>query len=270
MLKKPKPRTLIGVVHLPALPGAPMAASSAKQTLRQAVSRAVKEAKTFEQFGFDGLILENFGDVPFFKSAVPPITIAAMSVIASEVRAVVGLRLGINVLRNDARAALSIAAITGCQFIRTNVLSGVAATDQGLIEGDAASLVRERSSHELQGSSIEIWADALVKHAQSISVSDLSLAVEELAQRSLADAVILTGPTTGRPIDLKKLEEFAVKKSHVPIFLGSGVNSENVHALLPKVSGAIIGSALRKEGRAGAELDLGRVKKLVRAFRDVD
>ena len=54
--------------------------------------------------------------------------------ISAAIREVSKLPLGINVLRNDAFSALAIAAVTGADFIRVNVLSGVTATDQGLIE----------------------------------------------------------------------------------------------------------------------------------------
>src|SRR4029079_5487495 len=125
--------SLIGVIHLPALAGAP-GSSDPADALQRAGLQAVKEAQILVKAGFDGLILENFGDVPFYKTQVPPETIASMSVIAAAVReAARKVSLGINVLRNDARAAMAIAAVTGCDFIRVNVLSGVSATDQGWI-----------------------------------------------------------------------------------------------------------------------------------------
>jgi hypothetical protein len=99
-------------------------------------------------------------------------TIAAMAVIAREVRSAVGIPIGINVLRNDAISALSIAAVTGAEFIRVNVLSGVAATDQGWIEGHAAEVLaaRERLDPELR-----ILGDVWVKHAKQFSSDSLAI-----------------------------------------------------------------------------------------------
>ncbi len=265
-MKKTNFPRLVGVVHLPALPGAPGCAQPSAAAVAGAARLAVREAKLLEDAGFEALIIENFGDAPFFKSAVPPLTISAMSVIASAVRATTRLPLGINVLRNDGRAALAIAAVAGAQFIRVNVLSGVAATDQGIIEGEAAVLLRERAALAAQGSHIQVWADALVKHARTLSVDDIELAVEEVAVRARADAVIVTGATTGRAIDLGRLKAAAAQRTGAPLYLGSGVTPENIESYSGLVHGVIVGSALRAAGVAGAPLEGARVRKFARAW----
>jgi hypothetical protein len=228
---------------------------------------AVKEARALQLAGFDGLILENFGDTPFYKTEVPPETIAAFSVIAAAVRESVRIPIGINVLRNDARAALSIAAVTGADFIRVNVLSGVTATDQGLIEGDSAALIRERL--RLNATHVAILADVHVKHARSLSSESLALAIEETAGRGGADAVIVTGTTTGRaPIrgDLE-LAFHAAKQAGVPLFVGSGLDPRALSDLPDPSIGLIVGSALRRGGRAGAPLEPKRLRDFIRSAK---
>jgi membrane complex biogenesis BtpA family protein len=264
---KTKLPTLIGVLHLPPLAGAPGARRfHPAEALRIAGMRAVEEAKALAKAGFDGLILENFGDAPFYKSGVPPETVASLSVIAAAVRESVSIPLGVNVLRNDAKAALAIAAVAGCDFIRVNVLAGVSATDQGLIEGCAAELLRER---DRLGAEVAILADARVKHARSWSSDDLAVEIEDLALRSGADGVIITGKTTGRSVDRETLEAaMAAKRLHrIPIWIGSGANSENIGELRSEGFGVIVGSDLRKAGRAGAPLEANRVRKFILAAR---
>jgi membrane complex biogenesis BtpA family protein len=253
---------LIGVVHLPALPGCPGA-----KALEAAITRAVHEARALENLGFDGLIVENFGDAPFFKDRVPPVTIAAMTRVAAEVRAATKLALGVNVLRNDARAALAVAAVTGASFIRVNVLSGAYATDQGIIEGEAASLARERKA---TAPNVALFADVHVKHARPLSQPDFGLALEETALRAGADAVIVTGETTGREVDERRLA-LACEMGLRPVYVGSGATAANL-ARLKKLTrssggGVIVGSALRAGGRAGAKLDARRAREFVRAWR---
>lgn len=257
---------LIAVIHLPALPGAPEAAHlKPAVVLQKAVSRAVTEAKQLEKAGFDGIIIENFGDAPFYKTEVKSETIAAMAVIAAAVKQACKLPLGINVLRNDAFAALSIAAATGADFIRVNVLSGVAATDQGLIEGLAAELIRERI--RLNAGSVKILADVHVKHAKSLSSSSLTLAIEETAGRGGADAVIISGDTTGRAPDSKIITEAVMAAKHmgVPVYIGSGANPEN-SSTFPSDLRIIVGSTLRKSGKAGAQLDAIRIKRFLKSI----
>jgi membrane complex biogenesis BtpA family protein len=269
--------SLIGVIHLPPLPGSPGANHLvATQALQQAGLSAVKEAIQLQRSGFDAIILENFGDIPFYKSTVPPETVASMAIIAAAVREAVKIPIGINVLRNDAPAALAIAAVVGADFIRVNVWSGVVATDQGMVEGQSAQWLRERD--RLNANDVQIFADVQVKHAQSLSSTSLSIAIEETAGRGGANAVIITGATTGRSPDFSKIIEAlqATRQHPVPVYIGSGLDAKILqqlavflaeHQIKTQFVHAIVGSALRKSGRAGAPLDNGRIKAFVAAWK---
>jgi membrane complex biogenesis BtpA family protein len=234
--------------------------------LARAGERALKEAQDLAKAGFEGLILENFGDVPFFKDRVGPETVASMSILAAAVKDTVRVPVGINILRNAAHDALAVAAVSGADFIRVNILSGVAATDQGMIEARAADLLRER---ERLGTSTAILGDVLVKHARMLSVDDVSLAVEEVALRAGASGVIVTGATTGRAVDPARLDRAsrAAKEAGVPLWIGSGATAVTVAELRKKVHGVIVGSDLRRSGRAGEPLDAKRVRAFVQAWR---
>ncbi len=262
----PKLPSLVGVIHLPPLAGSPLShGEHCSDLLHHAGLLAVKEAQMMVSAGFQSIILENFGDIPFFKNQVPPETTASMAVIAAAVREAVKVPLGINILRNDARSALAVAAVTGCDFIRVNVLSGVAASDQGMIEGNAAELLRERARLHAH---VMIFADVHVKHAVTLSSKKIALAVEEAALRALADAVIVSGATTGRMIEISILEKASqIARAHeIPLFIGSGANLENISEIAPLVDGIIVSSALRQGGQAGAPLDANRVKSFAREF----
>jgi membrane complex biogenesis BtpA family protein len=258
----------IGVVHLPPLPGSPGAAGlHPAAALERAGQRAVLEARALEKAGFDGIILENFGDAPFYGASVPPETLVAMSVISAAVREAVRLPVGINILRNDARGALAVAAITGADFIRVNVLSGVMATDQGIIEGGAAELLRERA--RLNADDIGILADVHVKHAKSLSSDDLALAIEETSGRGGADGIIITGSTTGRAPSSADLHLAwkAAKECKVPLYIGSGLQASEVLRLPSPMTGMIVGSTLRRGGKAGAPLDSARIRTFMKAVK---
>src|SRR5437764_7269076 len=127
-------RPIYGMVHLAPLPGAPLFGGS----IDAVIDAALRDARAISDGGCDGILFENFGDRPFHATRVEAITIAAMARVISDVVHAVRLPFGVNVLRNDARAALAIAAATGAAFIRVNVHSGAMFTDQGMIEGEAA------------------------------------------------------------------------------------------------------------------------------------
>ncbi len=256
------PKPVIGVVHLPPLPGAP----AARLSIPRVLARARDDARAYLDGGIDGLILENFGDAPFFKDRVPPHVVAVMARIASDVKELAGKRpVGANVLRNDARGALAVAVGAGLDFIRVNVLSGAALTDQGWIEGDAAALLRER--RRLGHEHVRIFADYRVKHAMHLRTESPRVELEELVARAGADAVLVTGASTGRSPSADWLREVKQAARMAPVLVASGVTSENVGALAPHADGFIVGTSLKARGRTDGRVDPPRVRAMIAAAR---
>lgn len=253
---------LVGVIHLPALPGSPLSTSSAEACARSAAD----DARILLEAGYDAIVVENFGDTPFFATKVPPVTVSAMTACAVAVRAVApGIPLGINVLRNDAEAALSIAVCTGASFVRINVHTGARVTDQGVVQGDAATTLRLRRA--LGAEKVAIWADVDVKHSAPLGAPrPLVQEVEDLTKRGMAEVVLVTGEGTGKGVDLEKLA--AVKRaSHKSVLVASGATLSTLTALAPHSDGVIVGSALRENGIAGGPISLALAKQFATAFR---
>ena len=258
MFDTPKP--VIGVIHLLPLPTSPRWGSS----LKEVIDRAEQEATALAAGGVQGIIVENFFDAPFTKDHVDPAVVSAMSLVVHRVKQMVGIPIGINVLRNDGLSAMAIASCVGAQFIRVNVLMGVMATDQGIIEGDAYRLLRYR--REL-GSDVKIFADVLVKHAQPISVPQITAAVHDTIHRGLADAVILSGWATGNPPSAEDLKEAKLACGQTPLFVGSGATWENVPELMQYADGVIVSSSLKRNGQIQQAIDPIRVSRFVDAVR---
>jgi membrane complex biogenesis BtpA family protein len=245
--------TLIGMIHLDALPGAPGYAGD----LDLVVSRAVADALVLALAGFDALMVENFHDTPFFKTDLPPETVAALTRCAMEVRrAVPDLPLGINALRNDGIAALGIAVATGAAFIRVNVLTGAMVTDQGIVEGCAAALLRRRAA---LGSRVPILADVLVKHAAPLGHLDLVQSAQDMMHRGGAHALVVSGTGTGAPTDPARVRSLRVAVPEAPLVIGSGTTAENLRAL--GADAYIVGTSLKVAGR----VDLERARAVVAA-----
>lgn len=251
---------VIGVVHLLPLPTSARWGGS----LTAVIDRAEQEATALAAGGVDGIIVENFFDAPFVKDRVDPAVVSAMSLIVQQLMHLVTLPIGINVLRNDAHSALAIASCVKAQFIRVNVLTGVMATDQGIIEGQAHHLLRYR--REL-GSDIKILADVLVKHARPLGSPNLTTAVQDTIERGLADAVILSGWSTGSPPNLEDLELARAAAGDTPVFIGSGANWENISTLMQAADGVIVSSSLKRHGRHSQPIDPIRVSQFVEAVR---
>ena len=251
------------MLHLPALPGAP----NHHRELAEVESRLVEEACLLSEVGFHGAMMENFGDVPFHKGASDVTTIASMTRLAMSVqRAVPELSLGINVLRNDARGALAlaIAFATGARFIRVNVHVGATATDQGIIEGQAAATLRLKK--EL-GSDVAIWADVHVKHGKSLAHASITDEAEDAVKRGLADALIVSGRGTGEATSLDDLRAVRDLELGAPVYVGSGVTAENLTSLLDLADGVIVGTSLKADGRTTNPIDRGRAERFIERAR---
>jgi uncharacterized protein len=97
------PRALIGMLHVGALPGTP----SAQTPLEAIVEQAIADARIYRDEGFTALAIENMHDRPYLRGAVGPEIVAAMTVVAREVRRDVNLPLGLQILAGANREALA-------------------------------------------------------------------------------------------------------------------------------------------------------------------
>jgi membrane complex biogenesis BtpA family protein len=255
------PRPVIGVVHLLPLPLSPRWQGS----LQAVVDRAEQEAVALASGGVHGILVENFFDAPFTKDSVDPVVVSAMSLVLQRLQTLVTLPLGVNVLRNDGHSALAIAACSGAQFIRVNVLTGVMATDQGLIEGCAYDLLRYRQQ---LGCDVKIFADVLVKHARPLGSPNLTTAVQDTLHRGLADGVILSGWATGHPPSREDLELAKAAAGKAPVLIGSGADWENIGSLMSVADGVIVASSLKRHGDIHQPIDPVRVGQFLEAMQE--
>lgn len=248
---------ILGMVHLRALPGAPLFDGS----MDRVIDAALADARAMCDGGAAGLVFENFGDRPFVRGRVGAETVAAMTRVIAEVARAVHLPFGVNVLRNDAASALAIAAATGAAFIRVNVHTGVMFTDQGVIEGEAARTLRIRAA---LAPHVLIFADHLVKHATPPPGADVVQSAKDLRLRGLADAVIVSGSETGAAADPERL---GVLRDAIdaPLLIGSGLTASNASSFAD-ADGAIAGTSMKRDGDVDAPVDVRRVEELVSAF----
>jgi membrane complex biogenesis BtpA family protein len=193
-----------------------------------------------------------------------------MTATAREIGIAIDRPFGVNVLRNDAAAALAIAAAAGGDFLRVNVHSGTRATDQGLLEGRAHETLRLRQELDAD---VAILADVAVKHSAPVADRDLAAVVEDTVHRGLADGLVVSGPATGEPADADALAAVLDARDDVapdvPVLVGSGVGPETVADLLALADGAIVGTSLKVHGETAKPVDPERVDDLVTAVDEV-
>lgn len=248
---------VVGMLHAPPLPGAPRYDGDWPAVIQ----RVCEDAEALASGGVDGLMLENFSDAPFLPGRVEAVTIAALTALAQEVSRRCPLPLGINVLRNDGRSALAIAAVLGARFIRVNVLCGARVTDQGIICGIAHDLLRDRAT--LGATGVRILADVDVKHSAPLAPRPLAEETHDLVTRSGADAVIVSGAATGQGVDLTDLTAVRSDAGGTPVFIGSGACLETLDELLPHCDGFIVGTSFKRDGDVHQPVDVRRVTEFM-------
>ena len=251
---------VVGVVHLPALPGSARGGSA--REMAKVIDRVRADSTAYVAGGVDALIVENFGDVPFVADGVDAHVVAAMTLAVAAVRQEATVPVGVNVLRNDVLAAVAIAAIAGGSFVRANVYVGAAMTDQGIVQGRAEEV--QRLIRRLEAP-VAVWADVDVKHAAPLAPRPLAESAVDAVERGLAAAVIVTGGATGRAASKDDLTTVRAALPGTPLYVGSGVTAANLREFLGLADGVIVGTAAKRDGTATAPVDLVRVQAIVAA-----
>jgi len=233
--------------------------------MRAVLDRCLRETELYIQAGVDGLIVENTHDTPYQRVHVDPGVVAGMAVAAHEVRKRCELPIGIQILAGADVAAVDVAITCGLDFIRAEGFAYAHVADEGLIQGDAARILRRRA--HIGATHVEVWADVKKKHASHAVTNDLSLRAEAKgAVYCGADGVIVTGGHTGEAPEFDDLK--AVADLGVRVVVGSGVNATNIRSFSEFADVLIVGSACKEGDTWRGAVDLNRVRLLVGLLRD--
>ncbi|HEX7895969.1 BtpA/SgcQ family protein [Variovorax sp. Varisp62] len=227
--------------------------------VEQIYDSAVAEARAFMSHGVDAIIVENFRDGPFYPAGVPAETVATLAGVTREIIRIADVPVGVAVLRNDAEAAMAIAAATNASFIRVNVHVGAVLAAQGVVEGRSHATLRLRANLK---ASVSIFADAGVKHSNPWVYPKLSDEVRDLTPHS--DAIIVSGAVTGVETDAGDLR-VAKASTSKPVLIGSGVTPENLGKVFNFADGFIVGSYFKVDGIPTNPIDLARIRAFMTA-----
>lgn len=260
-----RPRAVLGMIHLDALPGTPYHAGEGAPSADRIVEKAAAEAEILLRTGFDGAIIENMHDRPYIQPPHGPETVAVMTRAALAVRqAAPKLRLGVQVLSCGTKEALAIALASGASFIRAENFVFAHVADEGLLAtADAGPLLRYRQS--IGAGRVAVLCDIKKKHASHAITADLSITqAAEGAEMFGADGLIVTGQATGKPTSTADLE--AVRAAtDLPVLVGSGATPAQLLSLFLHADAVIVGSWIKQDGLWSNPLDAGRCGEFIKA-----
>lgn len=260
MTAQSKPsKTLIAMVHVPALPGTP----AHEPGVKSLVGRCVREAALLAGAGFDALLIENMHDTPYLNGSVGPEITATMAAVVAAIRAEVDCPLGVQILAAANREALAVAHACGAQFIRAEGFVYAHVGDEGIHQSNAAELLRYRRM--IGAESVKIFTDIKKKHSSHAITNDVSIVeTAEAAQFFRADGLIITGSATGKAASLEELRAVH-DATDLPVLVGSGVTADNLAEYWDHAESFIIGSTLKIDGRWDKAVDPARASAVIDA-----
>ena len=257
----PSRKPVIGMIHLAALPGTP----ASKLPLEDIEKLAVREAALLRDAGVHGLMIENMHDTPYLRGRVGPEIVAAMAIIACAVKVTAKLPCGVQILAGANLEATAVAHAAGLDFIRAEGFAFAHVADEGFIQSSAAELLRFRRN--IGADDVQVWTDVKKKHSSHAITADVDIGETAHAVEFMrGDAVIVTGLVTG---DAPQADDVLAvkKKTHLPVYLGSGVTAANLESFFPAADGFIIGSEFKKGGNWANTVDAKRVERFMAAHR---
>ena len=253
-------RSIVGMIHVAALPGTPHHESPVGQIAEQAVG----QGRLLAESGCDALIIENMHDRPYMNRTVGPEIVAGMTAVTLAVRREIDLPIGIQILAGANKEALAVAQAGGADFVRVEGFVFAQVADEGLMpEADAGSLLRYRKL--IGADHIAVLADIKKKHASHSITADVDLAeTARAAQFFGADGLVITGVATGRAANADDLRQ-VTEAVPIPVAVGSGLTSENLKDYWPDADMFIVGSSIKHDGLWSNPIDPARLDAFMRA-----
>ncbi|CAH1113185.1 unnamed protein product [Psylliodes chrysocephalus] len=256
--------SVIGMVHLQALPGCPLFSGS----VNKIVEKACEETELYLKHDIDGILVENMHDIPYIQSKYfgPEVT-STMTRICTEIRKLIPETkpFGVQVLACGNREALAIAKACSMNFVRAEgfVFSHVA--DEGFTDANAGLILRYRK--QIQAEDVLVFTDIKKKHSSHAITNDISLLeTAKAAEYFLSNGLILTGTATGHAADVQELKEL---KSNIdlPVLIGSGVTIDNVEKYI-SADALIVGSYFKKHGKWDNDIDEERLSRFMKKIKN--
>jgi uncharacterized protein len=251
-----KTKVVIAMAHIGALPGSPL--YDADGGVSKLIEGVLKDIDALQTGGVDAVMFGNENDRPYVFKA-PLEGVAAMTAVVQAVKPHLKVPFGVNYLW-DPVASVAIGAATGASFVR-EIFTGVFASDMGLWQPDGAGALRLRRN--LAREHMKLLFNINAEFAHSLDERPIELRAKSAVFSSLADAILVSGPLTGQPVDRSDLRRVREAVETVPVFANTGVTIDNAREILSVADGVVIGTHFKVDGVTWNPVDGERVKRFM-------
>jgi membrane complex biogenesis BtpA family protein len=249
-------KSIIGMAHLKPLPGSPL--YDRDGGVQAIIDGVAADLAALQEGGVDAIMFGNEGDRPYLLKAAPE-GIAAMAVAIAAVKPMLRVPFGVDYLW-DPIASVALAVATGAAFAR-EVFTGVYDSDMGLWRPDAAAALRLRAN--LGAAQMKLLFNVNAEFAAAVGHRDVARKAVSVVFSSLADVVCVSGPMTGEAADASAVARVKQALGATPVFANTGVNRENVAAILKYADGAVVGTHFKRDGHTFNPVEADRVKRFM-------
>jgi len=251
---------VIGMVHLGALPGAPL--YNADAGLQGLIDAARADLHALQGAGFDAVMFGNENDRPY-EFAVDTASTATMAMVIGALRDEITVPFGVNVLW-DPKSSIALAAATGAAFVR-EIFTGTYASDMGPWTPDAGAAMRYRNRLGL--GHVAMLYNVSAEFAHSLDARPLPDRARSAVFSSIPDAVLVSGQITGEAAALSDLEAVKAVLPDTPVLANTGVKHSSVADVLAIADGCIVGSSLKVDGDTWNPVDPDRARDFMARAR---
>lgn len=250
-------KPVIGMVHIGALPGAPLHDPSL-----DLLAAARADLLALQAAGFDAVMFGNENDRPY-EFDVDTASVATMAALIGALKSEISVPFGVNVLW-DPMSSVALGAATGAAFVR-EIFTGTYASDMGPWTPDAGKAMRYRN--RLGRSDMAMLYNVSAEFAHSLDQRPLADRARSAVFSSIPDAVLVSGQITGEAAALSDLEAVKAVLPDMAVMANTGVKHDTVSDVLAVADGCIVGSSLKVDGDTWNPIDPDRAHDFMKRVR---
>ena len=249
-------KTVVAMVHLPALPGSPD--YNPVVGMNKILDAVMSDLEALQSGGVDAVMFGNEFDRPYVLKA-PPEGLAALAAVIGQVKSMIKVPFGVNYLW-DPLATVALAVATDADFAR-EIFTGLYASDMGLWAPDCAGAARLRSSNLRPD--LQMLFNINAEFATSLDNRPLDIKAKSAVFSSKADVICVSGMMTGMSVNQVELRKVRESIPETPLLANTGVTIDSVEEIFSVTDGCVIGSHLKQNGDTWNSVDPDRVSKFM-------
>ena len=257
-------KLVFGLVHLRPMPGTPHYKDG---DFEESIEKAIFDAKALENGGATGCLIQTVDKIYPAGDDTDYVRVACMSVIANEVKKVVGpdFKVGVQIMWNCITPSLAVAKSVNADFTRCTALVGTTQSPFGLVEADPLKVFEYR--RKIEAESVELIAEVGGYHRPHFEGGydkDLLLNFVRSAATMGAHAVEIMHKD--EQINNQMANDILQAFPDMHIVLGGGTNVSNARSRLALADASLVGRCF-EDGKWGGRINEATVAAYMEQVR---